>query len=68
MYSLFNLENIITGDNMENNKQKIKCDVYSCRYCNCDDKSCMKEEIQVCNCLNDTKKEATMCSSYKKDR
>lgn len=52
----------ITGDNM----QKIKCDVYDCAHCNCDDKICKLHEIMISNCENAPKKEATMCDSYKK--
>ena len=46
----------------------IKCDVYSCRFCNCDACKCMLEEIKICNSSNNMKKEDTMCSSYKKEK
>ena len=48
--------------------QIIKCDVYSCRYCNCDTNKCQLKEIKVSNINNDMKKEDTMCSNYKKER
>ena len=59
------MKKIHLGDNMN---QKIKCDVYSCRYCNCDTNKCMLNEIKVSNINNDMKKEDTMCSNYKKER
>ena len=51
---------------MKKNKQTIKCDVYDCKHCNCDEKCCCLDEIKVCNCANTEKKEATMCDSYDK--
>lgn len=48
--------------------QKIKCDVYSCKFCNCDFDQCMLNEIKVSNINNDMKKEDTMCSNYKKEK
>ena len=46
--------------------QKIKCDVYSCKYCDCDKNKCTLEEIRISNKSNDTNKDATLCDSYKK--
>ncbi len=45
--------------------QKIKCNVYDCSHCNCDNDECKLTEIKVCNCNDDENKEATMCDSYK---
>ncbi len=47
------------------NNQMIKCDVFDCKHCNCDDKVCNLKEIKICNCSHDENKEATMCDSYK---
>lgn len=49
---------------MKNNKQTIKCDVYDCKHCNCDNEECELNEIKVCNCNNKENKESTMCNSY----
>ncbi|HPF82815.1 MAG TPA: DUF1540 domain-containing protein [Bacilli bacterium] len=49
---------------MDANKS-IKCDVESCKHCDCSKKCCTKKEIKVCNCCDDCSKEATMCDSYK---
>ena len=49
-------------------KQKINCRVYDCKYCDCDCNICNLDSIEVCNCSNDHKKEATMCDSYKKEK
>ncbi len=53
------------GENMNELNQKIKCDVFDCKHCNCDDKVCNLKEIKVCNCSHDDTKEATMCYSFK---
>ena len=45
--------------------QKINCNVYDCKFCNLKRDKCELEEIQVCNCGDNLKKEATMCDSYK---
>ena len=37
-----------------------------CKHCNCDDDICLLKAIKVCCSSSDTKKEATMCDSYKK--
>lgn len=54
---------------MQKNRQSIKCDVFDCKHCICDDEVCSLNEIKVCNCFNDKEKEATMCDSFeaKKD-
>lgn len=49
-------------------KQKINCQVYDCKYCNCEDDICNLDAIKVCNCNDEKKKEATMCDSYKKTK
>lgn len=46
--------------------QKIKCDVYDCKHCACEEENCELESIQVCSCNPEETKEATMCDSYKK--
>lgn len=52
---------------MNKDNQIINCDVYSCKFCNCDQNKCMLNEIKVCNISNDMKKEDTMCTNYKKE-
>ena len=47
-------------------KQKIRCDVHDCHYCNREENECKKEEIKVCHCNEGKEKEATMCSDYMK--
>ena len=47
--------------------QKIKCNVYSCKFCNCDYNQCMLREIKIGNSSNNMKKEDTMCTNYKKE-
>lgn len=51
---------------MNKDKQTIKCDVYDCKHCDCDEEACKLNEIKVCNCRDDETKEATMCDSFKK--
>ena len=51
---------------MSNKKQKINCDVFDCKHCNCDDCLCELEKIRVCNCNYNCDKESTMCDSYDK--
>lgn len=46
--------------------KKIKCNVYDCSFCNCKHELCKLDEIKVCNCNDEPKKEATMCDSFKK--
>ncbi len=46
-------------------EQKIKCDVFDCKHCDCESSCCSLNEIKVCNCNNDRDKESTMCDSYK---
>lgn len=55
---------IINGDRMEKN-QKIVCNVYDCKYCDCDENCCKLKKIKVCNCDGCGCKETTMCDSYK---
>lgn len=45
--------------------QKIKCDVFDCKHCDCNNNCCVLKEIKVRNCNNDRDKESTMCDSYK---
>lgn len=50
-------------------KQNIKCEVHSCKYCNCDDDHCDLREIEVKNQSGlATDKDETVCSSYKLDK
>ena len=57
------------GDIMKKeNKQNIKCDVHTCKYCNCDCDVCELREIEIknqCGCGPATDKNQTICSSYK---
>ena len=55
---------IILGDIMA--KKNIKCTVFDCKNCICDEEVCNLDEIKVCNCADDETKESTMCDSYKK--
>lgn len=49
-------------------KQMIKCDVHTCKHCDCKSDVCNLEEIKVENQLNDaTNKDETICSSYKQN-
>ena len=54
---------------MKKDSQTIMCDVFSCKYCDCDNVCCNLNEIKVSNCSNTKEKESTMCQSYaiKKD-
>lgn len=45
---------------------KIKCEVYDCKHCDCDNFECTLSKINVCSCSEEYEKEATMCDSYKK--
>lgn len=49
---------------MKKKRQTIKCDVFDCKHCDCDNVCCNLNEIKVSNCSNKKKKEATMCESY----
>lgn len=51
---------------MKKDKQTIKCDVYDCRHCDCEEECCNLKEIKVSNCSSNEDKEATMCDSYKR--
>ncbi len=47
--------------------QKIKCDVESCKFNNCDCQECTLKEIKVsCDCANDevSSKSETICGSF----
>lgn len=57
---------LLLGDFMKKEKQLIKCNVYDCKHCNCNDECCSLNEIKVCNCDNCKEKESTMCDSYDK--
>jgi len=49
-------------------KQSIKCDVHSCRYCNCEENHCDLREIEIKNqCGLAGDKKDTICASYKLD-
>ena len=64
MHNYSRYENNNNGDMME--KQKITCEVFDCKHCNCDEYMCNLKEIKVRNCSDDETKEATMCYSYAK--
>lgn len=49
---------------MKENKQTIKCDVYDCKHCDCENECCCLNEIKVCNCNELKEKESTMCESF----
>ena len=46
--------------------QKINCNVYDCLHCNLKTDKCELQEIKVCNCSDNQKKEDTMCDSFDK--
>ena len=50
-------------------KQNIKCEVHSCRYCNCDENTRDLREVEIRNQSGlATEKKETICSSYKLDK
>ena len=57
--------NNIGGFIMKKNIQKIKCNVYDCKFCDVDNITCNLKEIKVASCNHDNNKESTMCSRYK---
>ena len=49
-------------------KQNIKCDVHSCKHCNCDEDYCGLREVEIKNQSGVAKDEKeTICSSYELD-
>ena len=49
-------------------KQNIKCDVHSCKHCNCDEDHCGLREVEIKNQSGVAKDEKeTICSSYELD-
>ncbi len=46
--------------------KKIKCDVTSCKHCDCDKKCCELDKIKICNCTDYDAMDAdcTMCDSF----
>ena len=49
-------------------KQNIKCDVHSCKHCNCDEDHCNLREVEIKNQSGVAKDEKeTICSSYELD-
>lgn len=50
---------------MKKETQKIECNVFDCKHCNCDDCVCNLKEIKICHCAHNEDKESTMCDSYK---
>ena len=52
------------GDDMT--RKNIKCTVFDCKHCICDEELCNLDEIKVCNCMDGETKEATMFDSFKK--
>lgn len=62
MNKYIDIGKVISGDII----QKIKCQVYDCKYCNCYKDLCDLKEIEVVNCTSgESPKELTMCNSYK---
>jgi len=59
------MEKILLGDIMSK-EQKINCDVFDCKHCNCDDEKCNLNEIRVSCCNSREKKESTICDSYER--
>lgn len=54
--------------NLGKENQNIKCDVHSCKHCNCDENHCDLREIEVKNQSGfATDEKETLCSSYKLD-
>lgn len=52
---------------MEKKKQKINCDVSSCKYVDEECEHCTLDEIKVtCDC-DECEAEATMCASYEEE-
>lgn len=47
-------------------KQLVKCDVYDCKHCLCDDKLCNLDTVKISNCSDEESKDSTICDSYKK--
>ena len=55
---------------MKSNKS-IKCDVYTCKYINCDEGTCVLDDVKIsCSCDNGKccSKEETICKSFKEDK
>ena len=48
-----------------NNKQTIKCDVFNCKFNDCDNKVCKLKSIKISNCKADNPNDATICASFK---
>lgn len=47
-------------------EQLINCSVHDCTHCDCGKDTCELDEIKVCNCGYEEKKENTICDSYEK--
>ena len=55
---------------MKSNKS-IKCDVYTCKYINCDEGTCVIDDVKIsCSCDKGKccSKEETICKSFKEDK
>lgn len=54
---------------LDKDKQNIKCDVHSCKYCDCEENHCDLKEIKIKNQSGlAMTEEGTLCSSYKLDK
>lgn len=54
--------------NLEKERQNIKCDVHTCKHCNCEENHCNLREVEIKNQSGLTsQKEGTICASYKLD-
>lgn len=51
---------------MKKDMQTIKCDVFDCKHCDCENVCCSLNKIKISNCNNNKDKEATMCENYNK--
>lgn len=52
--------------NGKSDNQTIKCNVHDCMHNDCSCNCCDLDEIKVCSCSHEEKKEATMCDNYKR--
>ena len=47
------------------NNQCIDCNVFNCKYCNCEDEVCKLSKIKISNMNNEHEKSSTICASFK---
>ncbi|MCI5879741.1 MAG: hypothetical protein MRZ34_03040 [Bacillales bacterium] len=46
-------------------KQVIYCDVFDCKYCDCNKECCKLSSIRVSTSLSENPKYSTMCENFK---